>query len=95
MPKAPGKIIDNAAKERFEPSVGGEVAIAAYEREGDVLVFTRTEVPPEQEGQGVKTRLIAGALADVRARHLKIAPACSFVRAYVAAHPADQDLPDR
>ena len=95
MQKTLGTITDNVAKERFELAVGREVAIAAYEREGDVMVFTHTEVPQDLEGQGVGTRLIAGALADVRARHLKIAPACSFVRAYVAAHPADQDLLDR
>jgi predicted GNAT family acetyltransferase len=95
MPKPSGKIVDNATAERFELAIDAKVAIAAYERDGDVLVFTHTEVPQEPEGQGIGTRLIEGALADVRARHLKIAPACSFVPAYVAAHPADQHLVGR
>jgi hypothetical protein len=44
------------------------------------------------EGQGIGSRLIGGALADVRASGLKIVPLCSFVRHYVETHPDVQDL---
>lgn len=85
-------VTDNPAQARFELATEGGTAIAAYEREDGVVTFTHTEVPPEAEGQGVGGRLIAGALAQVRAEGLKIVPQCSFVRAYVGRHPETQDL---
>ena len=85
-------VIDNAAERRFELAAEGGVAIAAYRREGDTLVFTHTEVPEALEGQGIGGRLIAGALAQVRARGETIVPACSFVEHYVSTHPDVQDL---
>jgi hypothetical protein len=44
------------------------------------------------EGEGVGTRLVAGALEDVRARGLKVEPLCSFVRHYMETHPDTNDL---
>jgi predicted GNAT family acetyltransferase len=72
--------------------VGGATAITAYRREGDILVFTHTEVPEEMEGKGVGGKLLAGALADVREQGLTIKPLCSFVRHYVETHPETHDL---
>jgi predicted GNAT family acetyltransferase len=77
---------------RYELGAGGETAIAAYRREGDILSFTHTEVPVALEGQGVASRLVAGALDDVRRNGMKIVPLCSFVRHYVETHPETQDL---
>lgn len=85
-------VIDNAAAGRFELTDQGQTAIAAYTRDGDAVVFTHTSVPPELAGQGIGSRLIAGALAQVRAAGLKVVPACSFVAAYVQRHPAAADL---
>lgn len=85
-------VIDNTAAGRFELTDQGETAIAAYVREGDAIVFTHTQVPPALEGQGVGSRLIAGALAQVREAGLKVVPACSFVAGYVQRHPEAADL---
>ena len=85
-------IHDTAAEHRYKLTVDGRTAIAAYTDEGHARVFTHTLVPPELEGHGVGTRLVAGALADVRARGLKIVPRCPFVAAYVERHPEVQDL---
>ena len=87
-----GGVRDNAAESRFELAEGGEVAVAAYELAGDVVTFTHTVVPPALRGRGVAGRLVAGALAEVRARGLKIVPACSYVADYVAKHPEARDL---
>lgn len=76
----------------YELMCDGEAAIAAYRREGDVLSFTHTEVPEALEGQGIATRLVAGALQDVRANGLKIVPLCAFVRHFVDTHPEVRDL---
>ena len=85
-------VVDNRAESRFELATDAGPAIAAYERDGDVLTFTHTVVPPEAEGHGVGGKLIAGALAQVRSEGLRIVPACSFVKAYVERHPEWRDL---
>ncbi len=86
------QVHDNAVEHRYELTVDGQTAIAAYTDEEGARVFTHTLVPPELEGHGVGTRLVAGALADVRARGLKIVPQCPFVAAYVERHPETRDL---
>lgn len=83
---------DNAEKARYELDVDGTTAIAAYRRDSDIIVFTHTEVPAALEGRGIASRLIRGALADVRTRGLRIRPVCSFVAAYVQRHPEEQDV---
>src|SRR5439155_23952305 len=47
---------------------------------------------PAFEGRGLGTRLIAGALDDIRARGLELIPTCPFVRAYLRRHPEQRDL---
>lgn len=85
-------VTNNEAASRYELGSGAALAIAAYRREGDVLSFTHTEVPESLEGQGIGSRLIAGALDDVRRRGLRIVPLCGFVRHYVETHPEVRDL---
>ncbi|MEJ7928891.1 GNAT family N-acetyltransferase [Ramlibacter sp. AN1015] len=84
---------DNAAAQRYELQRGTEVlASAAYRLEGGRLHFTHTEVPPQQQGQGLASRLARDALDDVRRRGLKAVPACAFIAAYVRRHPEYADL---
>lgn len=85
-------VTDNVAAHRYELAVKDAIAFAAYRREGDVVAFTHTIVPHELEGRGIGSRLIAGALADVRAKGLKVLPLCEFVAAYIARHPEQADL---
>ena len=85
-------VVDNVAESRYELEVDGGTAIAAYERRGDVIAFTHTGVPEAIEGQGIGSRLVAGALADVRAKGLKMLPLCAFVAAYAERHPETRDL---
>jgi len=85
-------VTNNEAAHRYELRVDGAIAIAAYRREDDVVVFTHTEVPQPLEGKGIGSRLIAAALEDVRRRGLKILPQCEFVAAYIERHPDTQDL---
>jgi len=73
---------NNEAEGRYELTVDGQLAIAAYD----------TQVPEALEGQGVGSGLVKAALADARARNLKVVPLCEFVAAYMEHHPEDQDL---
>ncbi len=86
------EVTDNTAEGRYELTVDGTTAIAAYDLNDGVMTFTHTMVPPEIGGQGIGGRLIAGALANVRQRDLKIVPQCSFVAGYLDKHPEDRDL---
>jgi hypothetical protein len=86
------KVIDNRAEAEFELTVEGHQAVAAYQLEGDTIVFTHTIVPGAIEGRGVGSRLIRGALDLVRDRGLKVVPQCPFVRAYMDKHPETRDL---
>ncbi|MGN6460425.1 MAG: GNAT family N-acetyltransferase [Pseudolabrys sp.] len=83
---------DNPAHHRFELEVDGHLAIAVYSLAAGVITFIHTEVPEALAGRGVGSRLAKGALAQVRARGLKVVPRCPFIRGYIEKHPEWQDL---
>jgi uncharacterized protein len=87
------RVVDNPEQRRYEALVDGEVAGASYYRDRDgVRIVTHTEVADEFEGQGVGSRLIAGALDDMRAQGLRVTPLCPFAAAYIERHPEYADL---
>jgi predicted GNAT family acetyltransferase len=81
----------NAAAHRYELDTPHGLAIAVYRQQADRLVFTHTEVPTADEGHGIGSQLVRGALDDARARGFKIVPACSFVVDFVRRHPEYAD----
>ncbi len=84
---------DNEAGLRYEvvgeDKVLGEIL---YRKRGDRMVLQHTEVLPYAEGSGLGSRLVAGALDDIRARGLRVVPLCPFVAAYIQRHPEYGDL---
>ena len=88
------EIIHNVAARRFETRIDGETAFAEYERQGGVVTFTHTIVPPALEGRGVGSALVKAALAGAREAGLKVVPACPFVARYIERHPDERDLLD-
>lgn len=86
------EVTDNKDRSRYELVIDDHTAFAAYEIAGDVITFTHTVVPGELRGQGVASRLISAALADVRARGMKLVAQCPFVAAYIEKHPQERDL---
>ena len=85
-------VTDNRAEQEFELTVDGVTAIAAYQLEGDTIVFTHTQVPRQMEGHGIGSRLIRGALDQVRDRGLRVVPQCPFVADFIQRHPEYRDL---
>ena len=80
---------------RYEIRDGDRVlGLAAYRREGGRVVFTHTEVDPDAEGTGVGSKLVRGALDDVRSRGERAVPQCSFVRGWIDKHADYADLVD-
>ena len=87
-----GSVYNNTTDGQYELQVDGMTAVAAYQREDSVVTFNHTGVPSELKGQGVGSRLIAGALDDVRRQGLRFVAVCPFVAAYIERHPEFQDL---
>ena len=78
---------NNEAAQRFEVHVDCLLSLLMYERRGDRIVFTHTEVPAALESRGIASVLARTALDDARARQLQVVPLCPFVRGYIERHP--------
>jgi uncharacterized protein len=79
---------DNPDELRYELLVDGTMAgEILYRLRSDAVVLVHTEVAPQFEGQGLGGKLVAGALAGIRARGLRPVAVCPFVRAYLQRHP--------
>jgi len=85
-------IVNNRAEHRFELTVDGHLAAAYYKADGNVITFEHTEVPPELGGKGIGSRLVQGALDQIRAEGTRIAVECPFVKGWIAKHPEYNDL---
>lgn len=86
------QVTDNRAEYEFELDIDGLRAVAAYQLEDNVIVFTHTLVPKKLEGRGIGSKLIRGALDAARDRGLKVVPQCPFVQAYLDRHAEYRDL---
>jgi predicted GNAT family acetyltransferase len=84
---------DNPEAERYEIREDDRLlGVAAYHRRGDTILFTHTEVDPEEGRSGLGSTLVRAALDDVRARGLTVSPLCPFVRGWIERHPEYADL---
>ena len=88
------EVVDHRDAHRYEARDpdGNVLGFSQYRLSGDVVVFTHTEVDDAQEGQGVGSKLVRGALDDVRAGGRRILPLCPFVKDFVDRHPEYADL---
>jgi predicted GNAT family acetyltransferase len=86
------EVMNNKAHHRYELEVDGHLAATYYKVSESVITFIHTEVPPELGGKGIGSRLIKGALDQVRADGLKVIAQCPFVKAYIGKHPHYADL---
>ena len=79
-------------RSRYSATVDGVLAVADYQRQGNVIAFTHTEVPPQIKGRGVASALARRALDDARAAGNQVVPACEFFAHYMREHPEYDDL---
>lgn len=77
---------------RFEVFESGQIAYLQYTERCDVMDLQHTIVPPQLEGQGIASALVASALNYARDKHLKVIPTCSFVKTYIERHPGFASL---
>jgi predicted GNAT family acetyltransferase len=94
MPEADktSEVVNNTSKHRYELAVDGHIAATYYAVAGGVITFIHTEVPPELGGKGIASKLIRGALDQVRVDGLKVIAQCPFVKAFIEKNAAYQDL---
>ncbi len=89
------EVVDVPESSQYELRLGGRrIGVAAYHRRenSDRIAFLHTEVDPACEGRGFGSRLVTGALEDVRRKGLEVVPLCPFVASYMAGHPEVHDL---
>jgi uncharacterized protein len=84
--------VNNKAKHRYEIAVDGHIAATYYAIADGVITFIHTEVPPELGGKGIGSKLIKGALDQVRSDGLKVIAQCPFVKAFIDKHSDYADL---
>jgi predicted GNAT family acetyltransferase len=80
-------IVHNAAQNRFEAHVDGDLGHLDYRIAGDAFAINHTEVPPSLGGRGIAGKLVAAAVAYARGAKLRVVANCSYARAWIAKHP--------
>lgn len=85
-------VTHNQSEKRFESTVGGQLATARYERRGDQIIFTHTNVPEAYEGRGIGNALASAALEYALKENVEVVPQCAFIAAYVREHSEYQHL---
>ena len=80
-------VVENAAANRFEATVNGELAVAEYVRTGNTVTFTHTLVPEALRNRGIGSALARAALERATERGWRVVPRCPFIAAYIAQHP--------
>jgi uncharacterized protein len=84
---------DVPEQNRYEIRDGDRVlGLAAYERRGDRMVFTHTEIDPDAGQDGLGSTLVRAALDDVRSKGGSVVPQCPFVRGWIERHQDYADL---
>lgn len=83
---------NNTALSRYELDVDGATAFANYRLAPGKVIITHTETPPALRGRGIASKLVQGALEQIRTDGLKVVAGCGFVVDYLDKHPEFSDL---
>lgn len=83
---------NNTALSRYELDVDGSIALANYRLAPGKVIITHTETPTALRGRGIASKLVQGALEQIRADGLKVVAGCGFVVDYLDKHPEFSDL---
>lgn len=91
------RVVHQPEQRRYAVTVGGELAgFTEYlpRDAGQRLLFVHTETFSQFAGQGLASRLVSEALAEVRAAGKRIVPLCPYVAAWLRKHPEYDDAVD-
>jgi predicted GNAT family acetyltransferase len=81
------EINDNKSNNTLEIWVDDKRSFIEYEVEGEKIYLLHTEVPEEQNNQGIAADLVEKAFIYLEGINLKVVPACSYVRSFIRKHP--------
>jgi predicted GNAT family acetyltransferase len=85
------EVVHDESEHRYElRSDGTLLGLIDYRLEPGAVALVHTEIDPRFERQGLGTQLVTGALADLRARGLRVIPVCPFVADYLRRHPEER-----
>ena len=85
-------IVNNTAANRFESQHDGQIAVAEYRLDNNVMTVTHIIVPPALRGQGIATNLARAVVERARAQGLSIVPQCPFMAAYFRRYSEARDV---
>jgi len=83
---------DNAAAHRYEMDAPEGQSLATYKDVAGVRAIMHVETPPQAQGQGYASKLMAEIVAEARASGRKLRASCPFAVAYFARHPDTADV---
>ena len=86
------RLEDNAAAGRYEYRIGAALGFVSYRREAGVTTLSYARVPDALAGRGVGAAMARAVLEAERARGARVRATCSFIAAYLDAHPEYADL---
>src|SRR4051812_16305864 len=86
------KLQANAASNRLELAVEGNIAFIEYKLSHETLFLIHTEVPPALEGKGIGSAIVEKALQYAKANGYKVVPICEFVQSYLKRHTEWNDI---
>jgi hypothetical protein len=85
------EVVHDESEHRYElRSDGTLLGLIDYRLEPGAVALVHTEIDPRFERRGLGTELVAGALADLRERGLRVIPVCPFVADYLRRHPEER-----
>jgi len=85
-------VTENAAGERYELAVDGQIVFARYRRDGATVAIRHVEAPPALRGTGAASALMDGIMAIARRDGLRVTPLCSYAVWWLERHPEHRDL---
>lgn len=87
-------VFDIPERSRFVLDRDGEhIGKLLYQRAGDLITFTHTEVDPAIQERGLGSQLARFALDAVAAEEgTRVVAKCPFIAAYIERHPEYQPL---
>lgn len=88
------EIVHVPENSRYEIRLDGKTVgfTEAKERDDGVVLFSHTVVDDAHEGEGLASKLVAGALDDVRAHDRRIEVTCEYVLGFLTRHEEYLDL---
>jgi len=87
------EVTKNESERRFQIDMpDGSIAMVEYQLNGNNIIYTHTEVPPQWEGNGVAGKLAHHVMEYAQAQGHKVQALCPYIKHYVQEHEEYQPI---